>query len=136
MFDNVSESVTGMVSRLLGQIPDMVYQQATQAGLMDGAIKAVVQEAARSLAGHLMPAASGGGDSPLGGALGSMFSAVSGALGAAQQAGLGALLQQALDHTDLDERIRDAVLDGLTRYLRDNAGALAQAALAGLRSAR
>lgn len=135
LFDQMSEGVSDLPAKLLAQVPDAVYQQATQAKLVDTAIAAIVRHAAQGVAASLMPQASGGAGSLLGSLSGSL-GGLGGMLEKAQNLGLGALLQKALDSTDLDERLRDSVVDGLTRYLRDHAGELAKVALNALMQPR
>lgn len=123
---SAGEFLAGILDRLRTQIPEAVYNHATQADLVNSALSAVIRQAVRGFAEDLLA------KGPMGGAVGSIFGQVAGALGVAQQLGAGALLQQALDSTDLDEQLRDALTEGFARYLKENAGRLAQVALSAL----
>lgn len=122
-----SELVSSLVNKLKSEVPDAIYRHATQMNLADTALAAVIQHAVTSFAGSLLPSGA------LGGALGqrasSLLGGVSSLLGAAESMGVGTLVQKALDSTDVDEQLRDALIDGFARYLRDNAGHLAKVAL-------
>lgn len=127
---SLSEFLSGMIGRVREQVPGVVYEHATQANLVDTALAAVVRQAVRSVAGEWLQKMPLGGAA--GGALGSLLGSVAGAFGGAEGLGVGSLIQQALDSTDLDEQLRDALVDGLSKYLRDNAGRLAKVALVAL----
>lgn len=133
MFDSLTNLLAGLSRKVKDEIPDAVYQHATQSNLVDTALAAVIQQAVRGFAGDLLRQAPGGGAG--GGALGSLVGSMASAFGMAEKLGVGALIQKALDSTDLDEQLRDALVDGFSRYVKDNAGRLAQVALAALRDA-
>ena len=127
-----SELLSSLVTKVKSEVPEAIYKHATQMNLADTALAGVIQQAVTALAGSLLP---GGG---LGGALGqkasSLLGGMSSLLGAAESLGVSSLIQKALDSTDLDEQLRDALIDGFARYLRDNAGHLAKVALQALTS--
>lgn len=129
---DTSELLNSVVSKLKTEVPDAIYKHATQQNLADTALAAVIQHAVKSFTSSLLPAGA------LGGAIGakatSLLGGMSSLLGAAESMGVGALLQKALDSTDVDEQLRDALIDGFARYLRDNAGHLAKVALQAIRS--
>lgn len=126
---SAGEFLSGILERLRTQIPEAVYNHATQADLANTALAAVIRQAVRGFAEDLLAR------SPAGGAVGSIFGQVVGALGVAQELGVGAMLQKALDSTDLDEQLRDALTEGFARYLKENAGRLAQVAISALTEA-
>ena len=129
---DTSELLNSVVNKLKTEVPDAIYKHATQQNLADTALAAVIQHAVKSFTSSLLPAGA------LGGAIGakatSLLGGMSSLLGAAESMGVGALLQKALDSTDVDEQLRDALIDGFARYLRDNAGHLAKVALQAIRS--
>jgi hypothetical protein len=126
------ELLSSLLTKVKSEVPEAIYRQATQLNLADTALAGVIQHAVTALAGSLLPAGA------LGGALGqkasSLLGGMSSLLGAAESLGVSHLIQKALDSTDLDEQLRDALIDGFARYLRDNAGHLAKVALQALTS--
>lgn len=129
---DTNELLNSVVNKLKVEVPDAIYKHATQQNLADTALAAVIQHAVASFASSLLPAGA------LGGAIGakatSLLGGMSSLLGAAESLGVGSLVQKALDSTDVDEQLRDALIDGFARYLRDNAGQLAKVALQAIRS--
>ena len=120
---NFDDQYLGFVRQAIQeQVPNAIYNQATQMNLVDTALNAVVLNAVSGFTNQILNGVVGHRANPL-------LAQVPGLLGLAQQLGLGQLLQQALNNTDLDEQLRDAVIEGFSRYLRDNAGHLAQLAL-------
>lgn len=128
---DTSEILNSLVTRLKTEVPDAIYRHATEQNLADTALAAVIQHAVSSFAGSLLPAGLGGA---LASKASSLFGGMSSLLGAAESMGVGALVQKALDSTDVDEQLRDALIDGFARYLRDNAGHLAKVALQAIRT--
>ena len=122
-----SEIVSTMLTKLKAEVPDAIYQHATQLNLADTALASVIQHAVASFVGSLVPGGALGG--MLGQKASSLLGGMSSLLGAAESMGVGNLIQKALDSTDADEQLRDALIDGFSRYLRDNAGHLAKVAL-------
>jgi hypothetical protein len=116
-----------MLTKLKSEVPDAIYRHATQQNLADTALAAVIQHAVSSFAASLIPGGALGG--ALGAKASSLLGGVSSLFGAAESLGVGHLIQKALDSTDVDEQLRDALIDGFSRYLRDNAGHLAKVAL-------
>ena len=124
--------VASMLTKLKAEVPEAIYQHATQMNLADTALAAVIQHAVASFVGSLLPSNALGG--VLGAKASSLLGGMSSLFGAAEQLGVGAMIQKALDSTDVDEQLRDALIDGFARYLRDNAGHLAKIALQALTS--
>lgn len=129
---DTSELLNSVVSKLKTEVPEAIYKHATQQNLADTALAAVIQHAVASFASSLLPAGALGG--ALGAKANSLLGGMSSLLGAAESLGVGSLVQKALDSTDVDEQLRDALIDGFARYLRDNAGHLAKVALQAIRS--
>ena len=122
-----NELVSNLLTKLKSEVPDAIYQHATQLNLADTALAAVIQHAVASFVGTLVPGGALG--SALGAKASSLLGGMSSLFGAAESLGVGSLIQKALDSTDVDEQLRDALIDGFARYLRDNAGHLAKVAL-------
>lgn len=124
MFDT-DQLLSGLVQGIKEKVPGAVYDQSTAMNLAETALAEVIRQAVAQHARELLPQQGGAG--ALVGAAASLFGQVSGMFGGG--AGVGSLLQRALDSTDLDEQLRDALVDGFARYLKDNAGRLAKVAL-------
>lgn len=122
-----SKLVSQLVEKVQNEVPAAIQQQATEMNLADNAMAEVIRQA---VTGALQPLLAGGA---LGGHAKSLLGGVSSLLGQAQSLGVDKLIQRALDSTDIDERMRDALIDGFARYLKDNAGRLAQVAVQALR---
>lgn len=123
-----SKLLSDLVNKVQTEVPDAIHRQATAMNLADNAMAAVIKQAVHATLEPLLK-------SGLGGQASSLLGGVSSLLGSAQSLGVDKLIQRALDSTDIDERLRDALIDGFARYLKDNAGRLAQVALAALRDA-
>lgn len=121
-----SKMLSELVSKVETEVPDAIHRQATAMNLADNAMAAVIKQAVREALEPLLKGSLGGQAASLLGGLSSM-------LGQAQSLGIDKLIQKALDSTDLDERLRDALIDGFARYLKENAGRLAQVALQALK---
>lgn len=122
-----SKLLSELVGKVQKEVPDAIHRQATAMNLADNAMAAVIKQA---VVATVQPLLSGGG---LGGHASSLLGGVSSLLGQAQSLGIDKLVQRALDSTDIDEKLRDALIDGFARYLKDNAGRLAQVAVQALR---
>lgn len=123
-----SKLLSDLVNKVQTEVPDAIHRQATAMNLADNAMAAVIKQAVHATLEPLLK-------SGLGGQASSLLGGVSSLLGSAQSLGVDTLIQRALDSTDIDERLRDALIDGFARYLKENAGRLAQVALAALRDA-
>ena len=122
----LNEQYLGMVRKTIQeQVPTAIYNEATQMNLVNTALDAVVRNAVSQFASQVLSTNLGHQASPL-------LSQIPGLLNLAHQVGLDQMLAQALKSTNLDEQLRDAVIEGFSRYLRDNAGHLAQLALQAL----
>ena len=123
-----SKMLADLMSKVQHEVPEAIHRQATEMNLADNAMAAVIKQA---VGATLEPLLKGG----LGGQASSLLGGVSSLLGQAQSLGVDKLIQRTLDSTDIDEKLRDALIDGFARYLKDNAGRLAQVALQALRDA-
>lgn len=121
-----SKMLSELVSKVETEIPDAIHRQSTAMNLADGAMAAVIKQAVRESIGPLLKGS-------LGGQAASLLGGLSSILGQAQSLGVDKLIQKALDSTELDERLRDALIDGFARYLKENAGRLAQVAIQALK---
>jgi hypothetical protein len=121
--------LSGLVERVKTEVPEAIHRQATEMNLADTALAAVIRQAVQGAAAKLLA------HGPLGPKAASLLGGVSSLLGAAESLGINQLIQRALDSTDVDEQLRDALIDGFARYLRDNAAHLAKVALHALSEA-
>jgi hypothetical protein len=123
-----SKMLSELVDKVQTEVPEAIHRQATAMNLADNAMAAVIKQAVFAT---LAPVLKSG----IGGQASSLLGGVSSLLGQASSLGVDKLVQRALDSTDIDERLRDALIDGFARYLKENAGRLAQVALQALKEA-
>ncbi|HPH29017.1 MAG TPA: hypothetical protein PLA87_19340 [Pseudomonadota bacterium] len=120
---NSSEWIANILEKVKTEIPAAVYRHAKEMNLADTALKSVLEHAVRSAAGPSLAS------NPLAQKAASLLGGVSSLFGAAESLGINEMIQKALDSTDIDEQLRDALTQGFTRYLQDNAAHLAKLAL-------
>jgi hypothetical protein len=123
-----SKMISDLVTKVQTEVPEAIHRQATAMNLADNAMAAVIKQAVLATLEPILK-------SGIGGQASSLLGGMSSLLGSAQSLGVDKLIQRALDSTDIDERLRDALIDGFARYLKENAGRLAQQALEALKSA-
>ncbi len=105
---------------VLSSLEQHVYDQATANNLVDSALKSLVEAAVDRMQVE-MPAATGLASTLMG--------FLKPLVAAADQFGLDDKLVELVSSHGLDTAMQERVINGLTRYLKDNGGRLMQVAL-------